>query len=94
MKHLFTEHPASVGETYLEHLHSAWWFAGQMALALVACLVHGLLPFCFKTTGSGRIALLYDRMITNRSKLPRDRQPNEESPAWPMLGTREPDAKT
>ena len=71
---LFTEHPASVGETYFEHLCSAWYFAANMLLGALACLLHGLLPFLFEKTGSGRIAHLHDRMIVNRSRLPREQQ--------------------
>ena len=37
-----------------------------MFLASLACAVHGLLPFAFKTTGSRTIARLHDRMVVNR----------------------------
>jgi len=63
----FTEHPASVGETYSQHFVSAWGFAGRMLLGGVACGIHGLLPFLFKTTGSSTIAHLHDRMVMNRA---------------------------
>ena len=43
----FTEHPASVGETYTEHLANAVCFGTRMMLAGIACLVHGVLPFLF-----------------------------------------------
>jgi hypothetical protein len=69
MKHLFTEHPVSVGETYLQHLGSAWYFAWQLTMGALNCLVHGLFPFLFEKSGSGRVADLYDRMIINRSRL-------------------------
>jgi hypothetical protein len=54
MRHanLFTEHPRSVGETYLEHLSSAGGFGVRMTLGGVACLVHAILPFLFTGTGS------------------------------------------
>lgn len=68
MKHLLTEHPATVGESYLEHLHSAWSFAGSMLLGTLACLIHGLLPFLFTQTGSSLVKDLHDRMIINRSR--------------------------
>ena len=71
MKCLFTEHPASVGETWFQHLCSAWYFAGQMFLGCLACLLHGLVPSLFEKTGSGRITHLHDRMVLNRSRLPR-----------------------
>ncbi len=62
----FTEHPASVGETYTEHLVKAGCFGTRMALAGIACLVHGILPFLFVRTGSRAIAELNERMIANR----------------------------
>ena len=74
MHRLFTEHPASVGETYFQHLCSAWYFAANMLLGALACLLHGLLPFLFEKTGSGRIAHLHDRMIVNRSRPSREQQ--------------------
>ena len=62
----FTEHPASVGETYGEHLVSAWSFAGRMAVGAGACFLHGLLPFLCLRTGSGIIRELHGRMVANR----------------------------
>ena len=62
----FSEHPASVGESYSEHLFRAVYFGTRMVFAGVACLVHGLLPFLFVRTGSRAIAELNDRMVVNR----------------------------
>ncbi|HEY1875360.1 MAG TPA: DUF6356 family protein [Steroidobacteraceae bacterium] len=62
----FTEHPASVGESYGEHLFRAVYFGSRMVFAGIACLVHGLLPFLFVRTGSRAIAELNDRMVVNR----------------------------
>ena len=65
----FTEHPASVGETYFEHLRSASSFSGRMALGAIACFLHGVFPFLCQKTGSRQICELHDRMVANRSKL-------------------------
>jgi len=62
----FTEHPASVGESYSEHLFRAVYFGTRMVFAGVACLVHGVLPLLFVRTGSRAIAELNDRMVVNR----------------------------
>jgi hypothetical protein len=62
----FTDHPASVGESYLEHLARATGFGLRMTFAGLACLVHGLLPFLFERTGSRAISELHERMVTNR----------------------------
>lgn len=59
----FTEHPASVGESYAEHLAMAVYFGTRMVLAGVACLVHGVLPFLFVRTGSQAVTDLHDRML-------------------------------
>lgn len=63
---LFTAHPASVGETYGEHMVMAAGFAVRLLLASLACLVHAVFPFLFVKTGSGMITQLHDRMVTNR----------------------------
>ncbi len=62
----FTAHPASVNESYAEHLGSAWSFAFRMICAGVACFLHGLFPFLFGSTGSSTICELHERMVTNR----------------------------
>jgi len=62
----FTAHPASVGESYGEHLARAVCFGTRMVFAGFACLIHGVLPFLFVRTGSRAIAELNDRMIVNR----------------------------
>lgn len=66
LKNAFTDHPASVGETYAEHLTMASGFGVSMILGGLACLVHGLLPFLFVKTGSRTIDGLHGRMVTNR----------------------------
>ncbi|NQV79340.1 MAG: hypothetical protein HQ495_02250 [Alphaproteobacteria bacterium] len=66
LKDAFTAHPASVNERYGEHLVTATGFGASMILGGLACLVHGLLPFLFVTTGSRAIVMLHDRMVTNR----------------------------
>jgi hypothetical protein len=62
----FTEHPASVGESYLQHLGRAVGFGARMMFAGVACVVHGVLPFLFVRTGSRAISELNERMVLNR----------------------------
>ena len=57
----FTSHPASVGETYGEHLAFASGAGGRMMLGGLACVLHGLFPFAFTTTGSRTIAMLTAR---------------------------------
>ena len=52
MPNPFTAHPASVGETYLEHMRFARRFGGRMLLGGAAAVVHSLFPFLFVTTAS------------------------------------------
>jgi len=62
----FTQHPASVGETYTEHFRSACKFSASMISGGLACFVHAIFPFIFVRTGSSTIQKLYGRMVTNR----------------------------
>jgi hypothetical protein len=61
---LFKAHPATVGETYWQHLR----FATRTGMAMIAgggaCFVHGFLPFLFMTTGSRTIRRLAQRFTT------------------------------
>ncbi|HUA89468.1 MAG TPA: DUF6356 family protein [Steroidobacteraceae bacterium] len=65
----FTEHPSSVGESYLEHCAAASSFGSRMIFAGLACMVHGLLPFLFVRTGSRAISELNERMVLKRRGL-------------------------
>jgi hypothetical protein len=64
----FRDHPASVGETYLEHMGVAASFGFTLVKAGLACLVHALLPFVFTTTGRHAIEDLHRRMVTHRNR--------------------------
>jgi N-acetylglutamate synthase-like GNAT family acetyltransferase len=84
MKRLsFTEHPASVGENYLQHLRHATGFAVSMIGGGLAVAVHAVLPFLFKKTGSGIIADLHTRMVTNRRQLTVKRSAAQPAVAQP-----------
>ena len=61
----FTEHPASVDETYLQHLCFAMTFSLKLFGAGLAALVHAFLPFLFEKTASDAIRKMYAR-IENR----------------------------
>lgn len=62
----FTAHPASVGETYFEHLRIALWFGARMVVGGLACMVHAFLPALFTTSGSEAIKSLHHRMVAAR----------------------------
>ena len=69
LKAKFTEHPASVGETYGEHFGTAMGISLSLLRASICCAVHAVLPFAFEKTGSKCITGLFDRMVTNRNRL-------------------------
>lgn len=77
MTRLFTQHPASVGETYLQHLRTALSFGLHMLVGGVACLVHSLLPFLFVRTASRCIEQLHDRMVVHRAAVRRTSSQHE-----------------
>ena len=63
---LFFTHPQSVGESYFEHQRVAFSFAGPLLLAGFACLLHAIIPGLCERTASNRIAMLHERMVSNR----------------------------
>lgn len=68
---LFTEHPASLGETYPQHMRAALSFAGPLAKAAGAALVHAVFPFLFVTTASDTIKTLHGRMTRRCAACPK-----------------------
>ncbi|GEM_PF-1058788 len=70
-----TEHPASVGESYFQHLRMAVGFSVRLVGGGLACFVHALLPFLFTHTGSSTIAILHERMVVNRAGARRQIKP-------------------
>ena len=63
---LFTDHPASVDETYFGHMGFALWFASRLAMAASAAVVHAFLPFLFETTASSIVRELSERTARRR----------------------------
>ena len=68
MLKFFTDHPASVGETYFEHLLAAATFSIRLLIASITCLIHAVLPFLFEKEGSKMVTRLYHCMVTARDK--------------------------
>lgn len=56
----FVEHPASAGETYLQHLRRAVRVARTLAVAAGAALLHALVPALCTTRASDTIFALHD----------------------------------
>lgn len=74
IKRLFTDHPASVNETYWQHFATAMGFGLSMIWGGLVCFVHALIPGVGCTKASEMIDELHDRMITNRRRLAERRQ--------------------
>jgi hypothetical protein len=66
IKRLFTDHPQSVGETYLEHARHAGFFAATLLRASMAAGIHAVFPWLHQSTASRSVAELYRRMVLNR----------------------------
>ncbi len=67
-RRLFTEHPQSVGESYVEHFGVAARFGGIMILGGLGAIVHAVVPGLCTTTGSDAVARLHAEMVAKRRK--------------------------
>lgn len=75
IRRLFLDHPASVDESYSEHMRVAAGFGVAMMLGALACFAHALVPAVFKRTGSSTVKRLY-------AKLTRDPQRDGKRPDY------------
>jgi len=78
LKRLFVDHPASVGESYAEHMGVAASFGAAMFVGSLACFVHAVFPGLCVKTGSGVITDLHRRMVTHRVAPARLPTPEQE----------------
>jgi len=72
-RRLFTDHPATVEETYGQHFVAAAGFAFKMIWGGIVCLLHAIVPGAFCTKGSDTICELYEKMVTNRRRIAEQR---------------------
>lgn len=49
---IFLDHPATVNETYFQHMRFAFGFAFWLGTAALAALVHAVIPALCETTAS------------------------------------------
>jgi hypothetical protein len=66
LRRLFLDHPASVGESYVEHFGVATRFGVRMVVGGIGAVIHGVLPFACKTAGSRTVAALHAEMVAKR----------------------------
>ena len=67
MDELFLKHPREAGETYGEHAAFAVGSGLTLIAAGLACIVHGLIPAAFETTGSRTVGRL-NRVFAERAE--------------------------
>ncbi|HRD69880.1 MAG TPA: DUF6356 family protein [Legionella sp.] len=63
MLKLFTQHPASVNQSYFSHLRFALIFGFQMIYGGIACMIHAIFPFLFQNTGSQTVIRLMQKYL-------------------------------
>ena len=68
MKNIFTKHPNSVGESYLQHFGKALQFSALLLSLSFKALVHALLSFCYETAVSDKIKALSEGMQKRRQE--------------------------
>ena len=69
MKNIFSNHPNSVGETYLQHLFKAFNFGYKLTVMSIQAFIHGILPWCFEHTVSNKIKKLNDVLQQRKESL-------------------------
>jgi len=62
----FTDHPATVGESYPEHFGVATRFGLRMVAGGLGAIIHGVFPFLCTTTGSRTVVALHAEMVRKR----------------------------
>jgi hypothetical protein len=68
VKNIFTEHPKSVGETYIQHLFNALRYAFTFSLLFFIALIHAILPFLFARTASDIVCEMSADMECRKGK--------------------------
>ncbi len=59
---LFLDHPATVDETYFQHMRFAFGFAFWLGTAALAALVHAIVPALCEATASRILKRLHARI--------------------------------
>ena len=66
MRNIFTEHPNSIDETYIQHMGTALKFSFTFLQLAVIAYIHAFLPFCFTNTGSDKVKELNELMQSRK----------------------------
>ncbi len=66
LRRWFLAHPATLDETYLEHMSFAGGFGLRLLAAGCACLIHAIVPCLFERTGSRAIMAMHEKLAAAR----------------------------
>ena len=66
---LFRDHPAKVGETYVEHMAFAFGFSLRLFRAGLAALLHGVVPALCETTASSEVLAMNEEIRRRRAQM-------------------------
>ncbi|MCB1377633.1 MAG: hypothetical protein KDK89_04575 [Alphaproteobacteria bacterium] len=66
---MFKDHPARVGESYLQHMVFAFRFSARLFRAACAAFVHGLVPAIHETTASSAVLAMTDEISNRRAMM-------------------------
>jgi len=69
VKNPFTEHPHEVGETYFQHARFAVGCGLKLIKLGFTAIIHGVMPFLFKTTVSDSLPELAGSFRERRSEM-------------------------
>lgn len=72
MKNIFTKHPNSIGETYLQHLLKGVGFSMKLILVSLKVFIHAILPCLFENSASDKVAELNDILQKRKDQINSD----------------------
>ena len=64
---LFTEHPRSLGMSWLSHGVGALKIGSELIGAGLACIVHAVVPGCFTQTAGKTVTRLHSHMASRKA---------------------------
>lgn len=60
IKHIFTNHPGEINESYWQHMRYALSFSLRLMVASVCAFIHAFLPILFQKTASTIVYRCYE----------------------------------
>jgi hypothetical protein len=69
MKNIFTKHPNSIGESYMQHLIKGVGFSIKLIVISCKAFIHAIMPCFFENSASDKVAELNDVMQKRKSQI-------------------------